>query len=90
MVQTTLKVPALVNLREKVTLVAVFDLKPGPETLWGTLPLQDQPYVAPVAGGIGETTDRQGAFTTKNHAPATAPERHPPPASGGRPVAVGS
>src|SRR4051794_24211474 len=46
-VQTTRNLPALVNLREKVTLGAVFDLKPGPVTLCGTLPLHDHFTVSP-------------------------------------------
>src|SRR5690349_24711032 len=45
--QTTRNVPARVNFRLNVTLVAVFDLKPGPLTLCGTLPLQDHLTVSP-------------------------------------------
>src|SRR5437764_83736 len=46
-VQTTVYRPALVNLWRKVTLAAVPDLKPLPETLCGTLPDQCHTTVVP-------------------------------------------
>src|SRR5690349_10171745 len=46
-VQTMVYVPFLLNLCENVTFAAVFEWKPLPVTLWGTLPFHDQRTVVP-------------------------------------------
>src|SRR4051812_45771289 len=46
-VQTTVNEPFLLNLCLNVTFFAVFEWKPLPVTLWGTLPVHDHRTVVP-------------------------------------------